>query len=277
MERKGEFIYIIDGLEYDWREEGDRRHIENILKEEKQEPKKKKIIYEEKEGWDCPLNTVYLSDKKMDYEVLAIMTLFSNRKGEEVCEDISEVEYHRYLYEKGDNSIWSNREKMEQLSQNSIRNIKRGIKKLAECDNDVVVVCQDERGKIYYKIYPYAREDKNLGINGTFITIDSRILEYLINVGNSNTIKVYCVLKWLCKNGERQLTRDFLAKQIGLSIKSGKNLNTIGDILYSLDDKLIKLRKETESIDTNEGTKVKTHFYISLLTTEEFLNKKRKK
>ena len=72
-----------------------------------------------------------------------------------------------------------------------------------------------------------------------FVTIDSRMLQYLIHVGNSNVIKTYCAIKILLWDNKdkcyikRVLTRDFLLKFIGLS-NSGKNLTMMGDILKSL-------------------------------------------
>ena len=47
--------------------------------------------------WDIPINTEYIKDKKMDYEVLGLITLFSNYNSKE---------NHRYLYEKGYNSLY---------------------------------------------------------------------------------------------------------------------------------------------------------------------------
>ena len=108
---------IIDGIEYDTRNVSDLQYLESIgyfdknKKEDKAE-NKTTININQKEGWNCPMNTEYIKDKKMDYETLGLITLYSNYKGEVVCEEeglsISDVEYHRYIYEKGSNSINSN-------------------------------------------------------------------------------------------------------------------------------------------------------------------------
>ena len=236
---------IIDGIEYDTRNVSDLQYLESIgyfdknKKEDKSESKTT-ININEKEGWNCPMNTEYIKDKKMDYETLGLITLYSNYKSETVCEEeglsISDVEYHRYIYEKGSNSINSNMKNMEKISKNKRRNIKRNIKKLTECNNRVVEVCSDINGNIYYKINPYANNNEGMG---KFVVINNKMLEYLIHTGNSNMIKTYCMIKvllWDDKNKcyiKRQLTRDFLLKQIGLST-SGKNLTMMGDILKSL-------------------------------------------
>ena len=240
-----EYKIIIDGIEYDTRNVSDLQYLESIgyfdknKKEDKAESKTT-ININEKEGWNCPMNTEYIKDKKMDYETLGLITLYSNYKGEVVCHNeglsISEAEYHRYIYEKGNNSINSNMKNMEKISKNKRRNIKRNIKKLTECNNRVVEVCSDINGNIYYKINPYANSNEGMG---KFVVINNKMLEYLIHTGNSNMIKTYCMIKillWDDKNKcyiKRQLTRDFLLKQIGLST-SGKNLTMMGDILKSL-------------------------------------------
>ena len=236
---------IIDGIEYDTRNVSDLQYLESIgyfdknKKEDKVEDKTT-ININKKEGWNCPMNTEYIKDKKMDYETLGLITLYSNYKSETVCEEeglsISDVEYHRYIYEKGSNSINSNMKNMEKISKNKRRNIKRNIKKLTECNNRVVEVCSDINGNIYYKINPYANNNEGMG---KFVVINNKMLEYLIHTGNSNMIKTYCMIKillWDDKNKcyiERQLTREFLLKQIGLS-ESGKNITMMGNILKSL-------------------------------------------
>ena len=228
------------------------------------------------------MNTEYIKDKKMDYETLGLITLYSNYKGEVVCDEkglpISEVEYHRYIYEKGSNSINSNMKNMERLSQNKRRNIKRNIKKLTECNNRVVEVCANENGDIYYKINPYAKDGDG---TGNFAIINSKMLEYLIHTGNSNMIKTYCVLQWLLRDKKgklikRQITRDFLLKQIGLST-SGKNITIMGDILKSLVANGFIKREKICNVTEIRGEKiVKTNYIYELTTDEEWLAKYKK-
>ena len=64
----------------------------------------------EDKGWCVPMSTGYLDDRKMDMETLGLLTLFSNR---------AEGEEHRFLYEKGVNSLFSNIDKMEELAVDS--------------------------------------------------------------------------------------------------------------------------------------------------------------
>ena len=273
---------IIDGIEYDTRNVSDLQYLESIgyfdknKKEDKAE-NKTTINISEKEGWNCPMNTEYIKDKKMDYETLGLITLYSNYKGEVVCDNeglsISEVEYHRYIYERGSNSINSNMRNMEKISKNKRRNIKRNIKKLTECNNRVVEVCSDINGNIYYKINPYANSNEGMG---KFVVINNKMLEYLIHTGNSNMIKTYCMIKvllWDDKNKcyiKRQITRDFLLKQIGLS-NCEKNLQQMTDILKSLTaNNFIKREKNVNVTEVNGEGVVRVMYTYELVDDEEW-------
>ena len=273
---------IIDGIEYDTRNVSDLQYLESIgyfdknKKEDKAE-NKTTININQKEGWNCPMNTEYIKDKKMDYETLGLITLYSNYKSETVCEEeglsISDVEYHRYIYEKGSNSINSNMKNMEKISKNKRRNIKRNIKKLTECNNRVVEVCSDINGNIYYKINPYANSNEGMG---KFVVINNKMLEYLIHTGNSNMIKTYCMIKvllWDDKNKcyiKRQITRDFLLKQIGLS-NCEKNLQQMTDILKSLTaNNFIKREKNVNVTEVNGEGVVRVMYTYELVDDEEW-------
>ena len=277
-----EYKIIIDGIEYDTRNVSDLQYLESIgyfdknKKEDKVE-NKTTININKKEGWNCPMNTEYIKDKKMDYETLGLITLYSNYKGEVVCDNeglsISEVEYHRYIYEKGSNSINSNMKNMEKISKNKRRNIKRNIKKLTECNNKVVEVCSDINGNIYYKINPYANSNEGMG---KFVVINNKMLEYLIHTGNSNMIKTYCMIKvllWDDKNKcyiKRQITRDFLLKQIGLS-NCEKNLQQMTDILKSLTaNNFIKREKNVNVTEVNGEGVVRVMYTYELVDDEEW-------
>ena len=128
---------------------------------------------------------------------------------------------------------------MEKLSGNKIKTIRANMNKLVKCGNDVVTYNEDDNGG-YYKIIPCANDGtrgKDDSLKGSYVIIDSRILQYLVNVYNSTAIKIYCTLKWLLydkktgKDIERQLTIDFICKQIGLNEVSGKNRKTVSDVL----------------------------------------------
>lgn len=294
IEKQNEYQYIIDGEWYDLR--SDAKYIYECLDKQKSETKVKveveeEIEVEEKiekenfeyEGWRVPMPTEksVITDKKMDYELLGAITLISNRKTRYAIEDLleEEEEEHRYIYEKGDNSILSNKEFLEKATGNQMVTIKRNLRKLASCNNEVVSYCEDEHGK-YYKIMPYVFADNG---NLQYVKIDSRILKFLIDTSSSNGIKVYCTLLWILWDKEKecyvkkQLTRDWLCKQIGLSEKSKNNLETIGNILYTFEKVgLIARDKETITVEQKgQNSIVKTVYCYTLCTVEEFLTKRK--
>lgn len=224
----------------------------------------------ESKGWETPMSTEYIRDKDMDYEVLGLITLFSLR---------SHNDNYRYLYDKGQNSLTSNMEEMEKMSQNKRRNIKRAIKKLSECDNDVVAICEDKKGRMYYKISPHACGE---GRKGHFVTVNSQMLEFLINTSNTNVIKTYCAIKILLWDNKQQcyikrpLTEKFLLRFIGLSDKSKKNIQQMSDILTYLALCGFIERKECTVVEDVHGEKkVKTTYTYELTTYDEWYGVKK--
>ena len=254
-------------------------NTENTEEKEKRKKNNKEIIVNGEWSVPMPTRKDVISDKKFNYELLGEITLISNRKTE-FLENISEsdAEMHRYIYEKGTNSILSNKDFLEEISGNKFKTIKANLRKLAKCDNDVVSYCQDEKGRAYYKIMPYT-----IGDNGElqYVKIDSRILEYLCKIYDSNAIKVYCTILWLLFDKEkkcyteRKITRDWLVKEIGLSDTSDKNIKHIGWILKNFcNNKILKRRAETiTEKKISEDAVVITVYYYSLPTIEELLNR----
>lgn len=236
--------------------------------------------------WLVPMNTSFVDcgkkDKNyMDYKALALFMYFSKRKSEEVCEmlglDISEVEEHRFLY---DNFINENIEKFEELSDWKKQNIRKQINKLTKAGNKVISADYTESGELYYKIMPYVDKNNQLKKDGTFVTIESDILRFLINATNSNVIKIYCFLKWFLIDQEyynktkevryieKQIDREFICKQIGLSSKSDKTLKSIS---RDIEDLLVMTHLiERRAVTKREFGQTKTVYYYSLVDHDEW-------
>jgi len=226
------------------------------------------------ESWNVPINTepMVLGDRNMNYKILALVTLYSKYKGETVCDlkeyDYSEIEYHRYLYQ---DVLITNKEEFEMLSQNSIKTIKRNVKKLIECDNKVIQVCKDKNGKIFYKINPYFNPNDKASM-GNFIVIDSDMLRYLVNISNSDTIKIYCIFKWLLWDNEnkkyisKRVDRPFLCDKLGLNPTYERNLQKVTDILQNLINNYYLTRKKEHILD--KDGKYKTVYCYSICDYE---------
>ena len=259
---------------------------ETIEAEEIEETKEIEEEADNERIWLVPMNTSFVDcgkkDKNyMDYKALALFMYFSKRKSEEVCEmlglDISEVEEHRFLY---DNFINENIEKFEELSDWKKQNIRKQINKLTKAGNKVISADYTESGELYYKIMPYVDKNNQLKKDGTFVTIESDILRFLINATNSNVIKIYCFLKWFLIDQEhyektkevryieKQIDREFICKQIGLSSKSDKTLKSIS---RDIEDLLVMTHLiERRAVTKREFGQTKTVYYYSLVDHDEW-------
>lgn len=235
----------------------------------------KKIKINKNKEWNVPMCTEesIIRNKKIDYKTLALLSVNSNYKSEEVCRQFG-IEYnpnenYRYLYK---NSIRENKEELEKLSKWKLDTIQRNIKKLETNGNGFIEVCADNKGKVYYRIYPLTKEGE--ANNYKYVTIDSRILKYLVRVFDSTAIKVYCSLVWILAEGEKQITYEFLAKTVGLSTKGNTangNLKTIADILYTLEEvKLIEREIFYDTKDLINGS-IPIKCYKYKLTTNKFI------
>ena len=233
--------------------------------------------------WSVPINTetTVIGDRGMNYKILALISLYSKYKGETVCDlmeyDYSEIENHRYIYQ---DYIIENKEELEKESKNSIKTIKRNIKKLIECDNKVIQVCKDKKGKVFYKINPYFNPNDKSSMNN-FVTIDSDMLRYLVNISNSDVIKVYCIFKWLLWDNKnktyvsKRVDRYWICRQLGLNEESGKNLQKVTDILQFLVNNFYITRTKENILD--KDGKYKTVYYYKIATYDYWKEEIKKK
>lgn len=228
----------------------------------------------DKDIWEVPINTepTVIGDRDMNYKILALISLYSKYKGETVCDlkeyDYSEIENHRYIYQ---DYIIENKEELEKESKNSIKTIRRNIKKLIECDNKVIQVCKDKKGKVFYKINPYFNPNDKSSMN-SFVTIDSDMLRYLVNTSNSDVIKVYCIFKWLLWDNKnktyvsKRVDRYWICRQLGLNENYEKNLQKVTDILQFLVNNFYITRTKEHILDTDG--KYKTVYFYKICNYE---------
>ena len=183
-----------------------------------------------------PMNSQkkFMQDKKCDYKTLAIMTLYSNHTPIEHQHETGNYEPYRYLYR---DKIIEFTEEIEGLSKNKISTVLKNMKKLSTISDDFVLAYKNKNEKIYYVIRYCDDNDRQ------FVTIDEDMLKYLVWSSNSNTIKTYILIKYLCQhekekynNNEKKITNEYICEQIGLSPNSKNNLQGIGIITDSLEN-----------------------------------------
>lgn len=227
------------------------------------------IIIEEEKGCKIlklPINSSKenMQNKKCDYRILALMTLYSNRTPNEISLDEGYEELYRYIYK---NKIEDNMEEIEVLTNNKRDTIIRNIKKLAKLSNGLITATNSPNGICYYIHYA---KDNN------YVTIEEDILRTLVNATNSNVIKTYILFKYLCRNGSKEIHRAYIAEQIGLSTNRN-NLRIISDIIYVLERlKLIKVKREYKTILLDNGKEQYTQVNeYELCTYKEYIKQKK--
>lgn len=195
----------------------------------------------------------YLKDKAVDYKTLSLMTLYSNLNPPKLDQGIEE--FYRYLYR---NKLTSNQEEIEQLSNAKMNTILKNVKRLTKLENRLVTFDNTEHGIVYYINYT-----NELGVD--YVTIPEDMLKFLINTSNSNTIKTYILMKYMCRDKGKIMTREYIAGKIGLSAKSHNSLLTISHITKSLENNHFIKKKvvyNTHTIDGREVTKQSIEYSV---------------
>lgn len=223
-----------------------------------QNEEKHEIIKNSPKVVSFPMNSQKsnMKNKSCDYKTLAIMTLYSNMTPKKELYSKGEDELYRYVYK---NKIIKFTDEIEDLSGNKINTIIKNMRKLSQLESRLITACKNESGDIYYIInYCDSHERK-------YVTIEEDMLRVLINTGNSNMIKIYILLKYLCKNKEKKITREFIAKEIGLSINS-KNLMVVTDCTKILSASGFISKRS----DYKYGNDIKCDMYYSIKSYDEW-------
>ena len=190
----------------------------------------------------------FMKNKKINYNNYAILILFS--KFQDIHENTEEgfegcYDSDRYIYE--DRGIIKNKEEIEEMSNTKIETFIKTSRNIAKITNGEMVGVRrlKKSGKVVYDLYTSTHK---------FVTIEDDILRVMCNSLSSNSIKIYCFLKWKLREEDKIITRKEIAENIGLSSKSHKNLQMISDCTKVLEElHLIKKdRIKLPSVDGNE-------------------------
>ena len=200
-----------------------------------------------------------LMNKQLDFRVLMLMTLLSNRQTMNDFEERGENELWRYLYR---NKLKEYQNLVESLSKTKLNTIYKNIKRMEKLDCKVIDIVKTEGNDIVYYI-------KYTDNNREFVMIETKIMEALIHSFNSNAIKVYIVLKYMCRNGKKKISQEWLLKQIGLNVNSHNNNRLITNITTELHCGGY-INKYTETID---GNKKINYYEVNSLNEWEHIRK----
>lgn len=188
----------------------------------------------------------FVSNRKVDYRVYTSLSAMSNREPDEYGK--------RYIYlDKVDKNLKELSEILG-ISRSMLQKHIRALRKM----NVEQFLLEEHNGKLVYRLNYSDSEGKN------FVTVPMDKIPLLLNGLSNNCIKLYTVLLWACRTGEKALTQSWLAEQIGLSKRTEKAIKDNIAVLEKCG--LIKVRKEFEvkhRIEHGEmvGYREPKHFY----------------
>lgn len=175
----------------------------------------------------------FLKDKNCDYHALMVASCFgaNNLKKKNISID--------------SRTIRNEKEDIEKISHKSWSTTYKSLVKMSTKYKGLIKVKKVKKENTY--AISYSNKD-----NKGYILIDDNIIKILLRNRDSATIKTYMLLKMICKNGSKVVTRSYICDNIGLSSNSTTNLNKITKITNYLEsNNLIK----KEYIKNNNCTK----------------------
>lgn len=175
----------------------------------------------------------FLKDKNCDYHALMVASCFgtNNLKKKNISID--------------SRTIRNEKEDIEKTSHKSWATTYKSLMKMSAKHKDLIKIKKIKKENTYTVSYG----NKN---SKGYILIDDNIIKILLRNRDSATIKTYMLLKMICKNGSKIVTRSYICDNIGLTSNSTTNLNKITKITNFLEENNL-IRKEY--IKNNNCTK----------------------
>lgn len=166
----------------------------------------------------------FLGDKNCDYHALMVASCFgtNNLKKKNISIDSRTIRNEKEDIEKTSHKSWSSTYK--------------SLIKMSDKHKDLIKIKKIKKENTYTVSY----SNKN---NKGYILIDDNIIKILLRSRDSTTIKTYMLLKMICKDESKIVTRNYICDNIGLSSSSTTNLNKITKITNYLEENNL-IRKE---------------------------------
>lgn len=166
----------------------------------------------------------FLKDKNCDYHTLILISCFgtNNLKKKNISID--------------SRTIRNEKEDIERISHKSWSTTYKSLVKMSTKHKDLIKIKKIKKENTYTVSY----SNKN---SRGYILIDDNIIKILLRNRDSATIKTYLLLKMICKDGSKIVTRSYICDNIGLSSNSTTNLNKITKITNFLEENNL-IRKE---------------------------------
>lgn len=167
----------------------------------------------------------FLRDKVCDYHALGVISLFGVNNGSSGRKVITTTQSY----------INNHLEEVESVSNKTWEATYRALLKINNSHKGLLDVSKsNDRTNIYNVHY------SNKGNKG-YILVEKDTLKVLLESKNNNLIKTYLLLKLICKEDKKVISRKYLCEGIGLSSRSTTNLDKITKMTDLLQEKgLIK-------------------------------------
>ena len=209
--------------------------------------------------YNVPMNSSKenMKNRNCDYKTLAIMSLYSKFTPIEKQIEDGVDEQYIYLYR---NKILESKDEIEEISKWKIKTVLNNMRKITMLNSNLItsMVYEDCGYEETYYMIDYSDEEGK-----EYVTIEKNILKILINIGNSDLIKIYILIKYLSRENARKISREYLAQEIGIENPSKSVLDRISKITSSL-AKAGLIEKKYIS----EGCK--TQIYYRIIPLNEF-------
>ena len=209
--------------------------------------------------YNVPMNSSKenMKNRNCDYKTLAIMSLYSKFTPIEKQVKDGVDEQYIYLYR---NTILESKDEIEEISKWKIKTVLNNMRKITMINSNLItsMVYEDCGYEETYYMIDYSDEEGK-----EYVTIEKNILKILINIGNSDLIKIYILIKYLSRENARKISREYLAQEIGIENPSKSVLDRISKITSSL-AKAGLIEKKYIS----EGCK--TQIYYRIIPLNEF-------
>lgn len=166
----------------------------------------------------------FLKDKNCDYHALMVASCFgtNNLKKKNISIDSRTIRNEKEYIEKTSHKSWSSTYK--------------SLIKMSDKHKDLIKIKKIKKENTYTVSY----SNKN---NKGYILIDDNTIKKLLGSKDSATIKTYILLKMICKDESKIVTRNYICDNIGLTSNSTTNLNKITKITNFLEENNL-IRKE---------------------------------
>lgn len=125
--------------------------------------------------------------------------------------------------------------RIKELRDNKTSDINRDIKKLLEYDTKEFYIKSKLKENTENEYINYIEMDYSDG----FVKIELEVAHELLKYSDS-VIQAYIILKWVCRNGWAQLTREQMAEHMGLSRHSHRKATKVINTL--VEDGFIEMR-----------------------------------